>query len=153
MSRNPFFDQWLKFDATKAVPGLGSVPVDMSSFMESGRKTLQAITEAQQLTLENMQVIAERQKEIISQFVADQSALLKDIADEGTPEEKIARGADLMRKNYEKTIANSREITDLLQNSTREATDIINNRIATSLRELKTTVEESPVKTKKGKVA
>ncbi len=148
MTKNPFFDNWLKVDFTKSVPGFGSAPVDMKNIMESSRKTFQAITEAQQVAIESMQTIAQRQGELLSQFVQDQSAIARDIANEGTPEEKIARSAEMFSKAYEKTISSSREVADLLNKSTREASDIINNRVKGALNELKTTVEENPVTNK-----
>lgn len=145
MTKNPFFDNWLKMDLTNPIPGFGSAPVDVKNMMESSRKTMQAITEAQQIALESLQTIAQRQTEILSQFVQDQSAIARDIVNEGTPEEKIARSAELMRKAYEKTVSGSREVADMMSKSTREATDIINKRVTNALNEIKTTVEENPV--------
>ncbi len=149
MTKNPFFDNWLKVDLSKTLPGLASVPVDMKNIMESGRKTFQAFSEAQQVAIESFQTIAQRQAEILSQFVHDQSAIASASINEGTPEEKIARSAELVRKSYEKTISSQREVADLLSKSNREATDIINKRVATALNELKSTVEENPVTSKK----
>ncbi len=150
MTKNPFFD-WIKVDLSNSIPGLNSFPVDLKNTMESTRKTLQAITEAQQLAFESLQTVAQRNGEIFSQFVQDQSAIAREIANEGTPEEKIARGADLVRKAYEKTISGSREVADMLNKSTREANDIINNRVTTALKELKTTIEENPVSSQQPK--
>lgn len=144
MTKNPFLDSWLKMDISNAIPGFGSSPVDFKTLMESSRKTIQAITEAQQVAIESFQTIAQRQGEILSQFVQDQSNIARDIVNEGTPEEKIARSAEALRKSYEKTISNSREVADLLNKSTREASDIINKRVATALNELKTTAADAP---------
>lgn len=145
MTKNPFFDNWLKVDFSNPLPGFGSAPVDMKNIMESSRKTMQAITEAQQIAIESMQAIAQRQSEILSQFVQDQSAIARDIVNEGTPEEKIARSAEMFSKAFEKSISSSREVADLLNKSTREASDIINNRVKVALNEIKSTVEENPI--------
>jgi phasin family protein len=147
MTKNPFLDNWMKINPANTFTGFGSFPVDLSTIMESGRKTFQALTQAQQVALENMQTIAERQREILSQFVTEQSKLVQDITKQGTPEEKIARSTELMRKAYESSVANSREMVDMLTNSTRKASDILNNRIADSLQEIKKTVQENPVST------
>lgn len=152
MTKNPFFENWLKSDLTKSLPGFGA-PVDMSTLMESGRKTFQALTEAQQIAIESMQTIAQRQSEILSQFVQDQSAIARDIVNEGTPEEKVARSAELMRRNYEKTINATREVADMLGKSTREASDIINKRVTAALSEIKDSVEEAPSSKKSSKAA
>ncbi len=138
MTDNSFFQNWMK-----NIPALPQGPMDMQSMMEQGRKTFQAITEAQQVCMESMQVIAQRQAEILSQIVQDQSEIAREIATEATPEQKIARGADLIRKSYERTIDGAREVTDMLQKSSREAGDIINNRVATALNEVKQTVRKN----------
>ena len=83
MTKNPFFENWLKVDLSNTLPGFGSAPVDMKSMMELGRKNMQAITEAQQIAFESMQAIAQRNTEIVSQFVQDQSAIARDIVNEG----------------------------------------------------------------------
>ena len=153
MTKNPFFENWLKMDMSNSIPGFSATPVDMKTIMESSRKTIQAITEAQQIAIESLQTIAQRQGEIMSQFVQDQSAIARDVANEGTPEEKIARSAELMRQTFEKTISSSREVADLLNKSTREASDIINNRVATAFDEIKTTAKEKPAKTAKSSKA
>lgn len=153
MTKNPFFENWLKVDLSNSVPGFASAPVDMKHMMESGRKTMQAIIEAQQVAIESLQTIAQRQTEIMSQFVQDQSAMARDIVKEGTPEEKIARSAESMRKAYEKTINGSREVADMLNKSTREASEIINKRVTNALNEIKTNVEENPVAASKSNKA
>jgi phasin family protein len=82
----------------------------------------------------------QRQTELLSQMVQDQSEIAREIATEATPEQKIARGAELMRKSYEKTIDGAREVTDMVQKSTREAGDIISHRVANALNDIKTNV-------------
>ena len=138
MTDNSFFQNWMKH-----VPSMSQGPVDMQSMMEQGRKTFQAITEAQQVCIESLQVIAQRQAEILSQIVQDQTEIAREIATEATPEQKIARGADLIRKSYEKTIDGAREVADMLQKSSREAGDIINHRVTNALNEVKQTVRKS----------
>ncbi len=140
MTQNPFFNSLMKMDLGK-MPA--NTPMDMRGIMELGRKNFQALTEAQQVAMESLQTIAQRQAEILSQIVQDQSSMVREIITEGTPEEKVARGADLIRKAYEKGIHGAREVSDMLNKSGREASDIINKRVASALNELKTTATES----------
>ena len=46
-----------------------TVPVDMKSFLETQRKNLQAISDAQQASLEGFQTQAKYQTQMISKFV------------------------------------------------------------------------------------
>lgn len=116
------------------------LPFDVKSLLETQRKNLQAFSEAIQVVVESSQTIAQSQAEILSQFAADNSSLIQEIASEGTPEEKIAKHADLIKKNYEKSVANWKEISDIASKSGKEATDIINKRVSASLTEIKSSL-------------
>lgn len=139
---NPF-EQLFKSDFTKSFPGFQSFPFDMKSVMELQRKNAQAVIAAQQVAMESLQAIAQRQSEIMSQIVEDNSSIAKEILSEGTPEQKIAKQADLVKKSHEKTVTNMRELADMIGKSTTEASDIINKRISASLSEVKTAMEKS----------
>lgn len=144
MSKNPFFENWLKPNSTdSAFPKFPSVPFGMKEIMESSRKSIQACTEAQQIATQSFQAIIQRQSEIMSQMVQDSSAVAREVMDEGTPEEKIARSAELIREAYEKTVNNYREVGDIASKSAREALDVLNGRITTAFDEIKTTAEDA----------
>lgn len=137
-----------QFDFTKlfgtnfaaGLPSTANFPFDVQSLLETQRKNLQAFSEALQVVVESSQTIAQNQAEIISKLVEDNSSLVKELANEGTPEEKIAKHADLIKKNYEKSVANWREISDIASKSGKEASDIINKRVAASLTEIKSSL-------------
>ncbi len=144
MSKNPFFENWMKSGPThSAFPKIPHVPFGMKEVMESIRKSIQACTEAQQVAAQSLQAIRQRQTEIMSQMVQDSSAVAKQVMDEGTPEEKIARSAELIRDAYEKTVNNYREVGDIASKSAREAMDILNERITNAFDEIKSTAEDA----------
>jgi phasin family protein len=116
------------------------LPFDVKSLLETQRKNLQAFSEALQVVVESSQTIVQSQTEILSQFAADNSSLIQEITSEGTPEEKIAKHTDLIKKNYEKSVANWKEISDIASKSGKEATEIINKRVSASLSEIKTSL-------------
>jgi phasin family protein len=169
MTKNPFFDNWMKTDFAKNLSqGLQNpfaqqnnqtaetvfnknnpAQIDMRAMMEQGRKAFQAMTEAQQLCMEGFQTIAQRQAEIISELMQDQSAVAREMMAEGTPEEKIARGAEMTRRAYEKTAQGMREMGDILNKSSREAGDIIHRRVASTLNEIRDQAEERAGQTAK----
>ena len=157
MSKNSFFENWFKPGSNNsAFPKFPSVPFGMKEVMESSRKSIQACTEAQQIAAQSLQAIMQRQSEIMSQMVQDTSAVAKGVMDESTPEEKIARSAELIREAYEKTIHNYREVGDIASKSAREAMDVLNDRISNAFDEIKSTAEdakEQKSKNKSGKKA
>ena len=122
-----------------------SLPFDVQAFMDTQRKNMQAVTEAQQTALEGIQALAQRQTEILSKMVEENSQIAKGALSEGTPEEKMAKNADLFKAAYERSIKNLNDMAELINKSNQEATDIINKRVSASMNELKAAIK-SPQK-------
>ena len=148
MTKN-FFDQWMKPEFSKSIPGVNNLSFDMKAVMEAQRKNWQAFVEAQQVAAESIQTVMQRNGEIISQFVQDQSEIARKIINEGSPEEKVARGTELVKRSYEKTVSGMREVGDIVNKSGREAGEIINKRVSCALNEIADAIEEQPNAAKK----
>lgn len=150
MTKNSFFENWMKPDFASAfTPAMKNAPFNFKEILESGRRSIQACSDAQQVAVESFQAIAKRQSEIMKQIVQDQSSIAKEVMAEGTTEEKIARSAELIREAYEKAYGATREVGDIANKSTREAYDILSARVSTALEEVQSTAEE--VKEQKSK--
>lgn len=146
-----------KFFSTDFMKGLmpanSLFPVDFSALMEIQRKNLQAVSEIQQAAVESIQAIAQRQAALLSQIAEDNTTIAQQIMAEGTPEEKVARQADLVRKAYENSLSNINDLSDLVSKSGRDATEIISRRVTASLTEFKSTVEKAKPKSGSAKAA
>jgi phasin protein len=79
---------------------------DVNALLDIQRENILAATEAHLLARETFQAVAQRQTEIVLQIAEDNSTLAKVFLLDGTPEEKIAQHADLIKTNYEKSVAN-----------------------------------------------
>lgn len=137
MVRNSFFDPNL---LQQMMPRQGNTqtPVfDMKVFLEIQRKNAQAVADAWQVGFESAQSAWSRQAEILGRIVQDNSTLASTLMSEGTPEQKVQRQTDMVRKSYEQTVKGAREVTDLLSRSQEEAAEIINRRVSASLTEMK----------------
>lgn len=143
---NPFSDFFSQSDFSKVFENYQNMPFDMQSFMDTQRKNVQALTEAQQLTLEGLQAIAQRQSKILSQIIEDQSSLAKEMMSEGTPEEKIAKNAKLYKGIYERTISSLQELSQMINKSNMEASSIINKRVSATMNEIQSSIEKSQKK-------
>ncbi len=148
MSNNNEFMNFFDSQFTKNLAGF-SFPFDIKSMMESQTRNMQAFSEAQQLALEGMQAIAQRQSELVSQIVQDNTALAQSVMNETTPEQKLAKQADMMKKVYEQSMRNLREINDILTKSNQDASDILNKRVSASLNEVKAAVSKTKATAKK----
>ncbi len=131
------------------MPANSLFPFDLGNLMETQRKNMQALTEIQQMAVENIQAITQRQTEILSRMVQDNTAMAQQIMVEGTPEEKVVRQADMVRKAYEHSIDGMNELTELVRRSGKETSEIISKRVTASLTEFKSSIE----KTKSGSKA
>ncbi len=143
---NPFSEFFSQNDFAKAFEQYQNLPFDMKSVLETQRKNAQALTEAQQLSIERFQAIAQRHSEILSQIIEDNSNIAKEFMGEGTPEEKFAKNADLFKKVYERSVTSMRELSDMINKSNIEAGNIINKRVSASMSEIKSSLDKAQKK-------
>ena len=143
MAQNKVAFPFLETDMTKVMRGLNTPQFDMQMWMETGRKNFQAFTNAQQLAIEAWQTYAQRQTQMLSQMIQDNTSIAQALVNEGTPEAKVIRQTDVMKKNYEKALANLKELNEILSKSGSEAADVINKRITATLNEVKSTLEKN----------
>jgi phasin family protein len=59
----------------------------------------------------------------------------------GSPEDKAARQTDLAREALERATANARELVEIAARAQQEAGDVLAQRLAASLNELKSAIE------------
>jgi len=62
---------------------------------------------------------------------------------EGGPEDKMAKQTELTKDAFEKALAHMRELSDMVTKANHEAMEIVSQRVAESLDELKTQVKEN----------
>ncbi|MGO8916312.1 MAG: phasin family protein [Stellaceae bacterium] len=98
------------------VPGL-----DLEGVVAAQRKNLEALTQANQLAVEGVQSLARRQVEIARQAMDEASAVLRDWTAPATPEERMAKNAELANQAFEKNVAIARELAEL---ATKAGTDV-----------------------------
>jgi phasin family protein len=146
---NPFFDVDVsKFtDVSKLISEFKLPGVDVESALASQQKNIQALTAANQLAFEGFQAVARRQSEILRQSIEQTTAIVTELLAAGSPEDKVAKQTELVKSAFEKALANTRELAELVTKSNSEAADVINKRVSESLEELKAAVAK--VKTSK----
>lgn len=136
---NPFLDiDVTKFMGDYKVPG-----VDVDSLMASQRKNIEAVTAANQLAVEGLQAVIRRQAEILRQSLEEGSALMSDLMTAGSPEDKAAKQADIVKASFEKALSNARELAELVAKSNTEAAEILSKRFSESLDELKVAIAKT----------
>ena len=128
-----FFDM----DVSKAFAGLTFPGFDVESFLASQRKNLEAFTQANQLAVEGVQALARRQVEIIRQTLEEASAALREVTAPGAPDEKLVKNAEFAKSAFEKGLAASRELADLVAKTNHDAFEVINKRVTEGFEEIR----------------
>ena len=119
-SRPSFFD----LDVAKMMSDFRFRPFDVDALMACQRRNIEALTQASQLTMEAAQTVARRQIEIARQTLEDMSALLRDLVQPGSTEDRIAKNTEYAKQILEKSVSNGREITLLATKAGTEAADV-----------------------------
>jgi len=132
-SRPSFFD----FDVTRMMSDFRFRPFDVDALMACQRRNIEALTQASQLTVEAAQAVARRQIEIARQTLEEMSALLRDIAQPASTEDRIVKNTEYAKQMLEKSVSNGREITLLATKAGTEAADVLRRRACEGLDEIR----------------
>ena len=135
-SGNPF----LEFDPSKLIGDLKVPGVDIETIIASQRKNIEAVTAANQLAIEGLQAVLRRQAEIVRSSVEEAGTYVNQVAAAGTPEEKAAKQAELVKVAFEKALSNIKELAELVAKSNTEAADVLSKRVSESLDEVKAAI-------------
>lgn len=132
-ARPSFFD----FDVTKMMADFRFRPFDIEALMACQRRNIEALSQANQLAVEGMQAVAKRQIEITRQAVEDVSALLRDLAQPASPEERIAKNTDYAKQMLEKGVTHGREVVSIAAKTGADAAEVLHKRATESLDEIR----------------
>jgi phasin family protein len=132
-ARPNFFD----FDVTKMMADFRFRPFDVEAIMACQRRNIEALAQANQLAVEAVQAVTRRQIEITRQSLEDMSALLRDLAQPVSAEDRVAKNTEYAKQILEKSISNGREITLLATKAGTEAADVLRKRACEGLDEIR----------------
>ena len=125
------------FDVMKMMGDFRFRPFDVEAMMACQRRNIEALSQANQLAAEAVQTVARRQIEIARQTFEDMSALLRDLAQPVSTEDRIAKNTEYAKQMLEKSVSNGREIALLATKAGTEAADVLRKRACEGLDELR----------------
>jgi phasin family protein len=132
-SAMPSMPDFTKFFKDLKLPSLP----DVDTLVNAQRRNIEAFTAANRVAMEGAQAIAKRHMEIVQQSMNELTSTMKSLAQEGSPQEKAAKQAELLKESYQRAVANMKELSDLIQQSNTEAMQLINKRFAEAMDEAK----------------
>lgn len=116
---------------------------DMGAFMKSNQRNMETLAAANRMALEGAQAVARRQGEIVQQSMSELTDAISSLSGTASPQEKAAKQAELLKHGYERSVANLRELGDLISKSNAEAIEVLNNRFAEAMDEVKALASKS----------
>jgi len=111
---------------------------DASALMDAYKRNLEVMSAANKIALEGAQAVAKRHMEIMQQTMAELSENLRTMSSVVSPAEKATKQTELLKGAYERAVANTKELADLIQHSNGEALALLNKRFVEAMDEAKT---------------
>jgi phasin family protein len=134
------FTERLRSMATMKLPAMP----DMDKVLSAYRRNVEVLSAANKVALEGAQAVAKRHMEIVQQTLSEMGDSIKTISLTETPQAKAAQQADLLKQAYERALANTRELSDMIQHANSEALGLLNGRFMEAMDEVKALVHETP---------
>ena len=116
---------------------------DMETVLSTYRRNLEVLSQANRVALEGAQTVAKRHMEILQQTMAELTENVKALTEIESPQAKAAKQAELLKQAYERAIANTRELSELIQRANSEALGLLNRRFMETMDEVKNLLEKS----------
>jgi phasin family protein len=120
-----------------------SMMPDGSALLAAHRRNMEVLSNANRLALEGAQAVARRHMEIMQQTMTEFSEHARELAAADTPQAKAARQAELVKKSYERAIANIKDLSDLIQRSNSEALHVLSDRFKEAMDEVTMLLEKA----------
>lgn len=111
--------------------------MDAEAIMQTQRRNIEVLTQANQICYEGVQAVAQRQAEIMRKSFEDCSRVVQEMAKPGDVEDRLSRQADAAKDAYEASVANMRELAELSVKSNSEAVELLNKRMTEAFDELR----------------
>jgi phasin family protein len=116
---------------------------DMEALMAAYKRNMEVLSAANRVALEGAQAVAKRHMEIMQQTIAELGETMQALATTDTPQVKAAKQAELLKRAYERAVANTKELSDLIQHANGEALSLLNGRIIEAMEEVKTLMHKA----------
>jgi phasin family protein len=129
---NPF-----DFDVTKMFGDFRFRPFDVEAVWAAQRRNVEALSQANQLAVEGVQALAKRQIELTREAFEGFSALLRDLTQPASTEDRIAKNTEYAKQMLEKGVSHGREIAALAAKTGTEAAEVLHKRANESLDEIR----------------
>jgi len=129
---NPF-----DYDVTKMFADFRFRPFDVEAVWAAQRRNIEAFSQANQAAVDGVNALARRQMELTRETFEGFSALVRDLVQPASPEDRIAKNTEYVKQMIEKGVSHSREVATIAAKAGSEAAEILHKRASEGLDELR----------------
>ena len=134
-NQTPAFGDVTAMMAQFKMPG-----IDMAAIVEARRKDIEALVAANTAAFESMQAMARKQTEMLTAAMQDMQSAAQGLAAGKGAADAGAQG-DAVRKGFEKTLANMKELADMASHAQSDAMARISERATHQMKDMKALVK------------
>ena len=109
-------DQWQKAFGQAQLP-----QVDTKALFEAQSKNLYALISANQAVMAGARNLMQRQAELMQEAMDEATKAMQDMGRVSDPNEAAEKQAELVKASFDKALANSKEISELIASNYQEA--------------------------------
>ncbi len=128
----------------KAFSGVELSGVDLSAVLETQRRNVEALTQANQRAFESAQAMLDRQMEMLKEAMTEASGALSNLSATKSPTNAAAKQGELLKQLMERALANLREMTDFMTKANADALKTIRKRVEESMKEIREVSKKRP---------
>ena len=129
---NPF-----DFDVTKIFADFRLRPFDVEAVWAAQRRNIEALSQANQAAVEGVHAVARRNIELTRETFEGLSALMRDLAQPVSAEDRIAKNTEYAKKLLEKGVNHGREVATIAAKAGADAAEILHRRATEGLDEFR----------------
>jgi phasin family protein len=129
---NPF-----DFDVTKIFADFRFQPFDVEAVWAAQRRNIEALSQANQAAVAGVQALAKHQIELTRETFEGFSALLRDLTQPASTEDRIAKNTEYVKQVLENGVKHGGEIATITAKAGGEAAEILHKRTNEGLDELR----------------
>jgi phasin family protein len=128
---------FFNFDVTKMFADFRFKPIDVEAVWAAQRRNIEALSQANQLAVEGAHAVVKRHIEMTQQTFEDLSALMREMAQPASTEDRISKHTEYTKKMIDKGLSHGREIAMMAAKTGTEAAEVLHKRTTEGLDEMK----------------
>ena len=125
-------------DLNKVMDQLKLPNIDLQAIMEGRRKDLEAIVKANEVALNGIKSVADKQAEMLQTILGEIGTKLKSMAQDGSPS---AKATEMAQQTIEQAFGAMRTLAEANGQSQAQVLDVINTRVQQSIDEIRATLK------------